>query len=115
MSFQDQVALDMANVFLNTDEFAESIVYTTKAGVASTIPAVVDRQRINIRPEDQGRSLHKEAEITIQNDADNGVTTVDTRGDKVTFAPRAGLEAVDWDVLDVLEHSESHWRLLVTQ
>jgi len=38
MTFKDQLATDMTNVFLNTDEFADAnAVYTSPAGVETTL------------------------------------------------------------------------------
>ncbi len=42
MSFRDQVATDLANVFFNTDEFAESVVYCPETGVEIDAKAIVD-------------------------------------------------------------------------
>lgn len=115
MTFKSQMSVDMESVFLNTDEFAESIVYTPKNGVAKTIPAIIDRVPVNSQGEDQARTLHKQAEIIIHNDATNGVTSIDKNGDKVTFPALPGGTAIDWDVISIMEATESHWRLLITQ
>ena len=43
MTFKDQMANDLDNVFFNTDEFAVEVVYTPKAtGVGQSIKALVD-------------------------------------------------------------------------
>ena len=115
MTFKTGLDTDMEGVFLNTDEFAEDVVYTPRAGAARTIPAIVDRDQIKTRPEDQGRVAHKTAEIIIHNDAANGVTSVNNKGDSVSFAPREGQDAVDWDVIRILESSDAHWRLEVSR
>jgi hypothetical protein len=115
MGLKTQMPTDMEDTFLNTDEFADSIVFTTKAGIASTIPALIDRTPINAKGEDQGRILQKQAEITIHNDVDNGVISIDTKGDKVAFPALPGGDSVDWDVIQILDSSEAHWHLLVSQ
>lgn len=115
MTLKEQVDLDMQNVFMNTDEFAESIVYTPKCGTAKTIPAIVDRFQPDAKSQDQARVLQKTATIIIHNDATNGVTEIDTKGDKVTFAPIVGQATVDWDIVRILESSESHFKLEVIQ
>ncbi len=40
MSFQDQLTADVSNVFLNADEFAETITYTPQTGAASSIDCI---------------------------------------------------------------------------
>lgn len=44
MAFDDMLNDDMDNVFMNSSEFAEEIIYTTEAGNATTIDAVVVRK-----------------------------------------------------------------------
>jgi len=113
MTFKTQLDNDMENVFLSADEYAENITYTPKGGTAKTIPAIIDRFQTGTRPEDQARVPHRHAEITIQNDATNGVTEIDTKGDKVNFAQHPGDDAIDWDIVKILESSESCWKLEV--
>lgn len=115
MTFKEQTDLDMKNVFLNTDEFAEDIVYTTKCGTETTIPAVIDRPAPDSSAEDQGRILHNQATILIHNDVQNGKISVDTKGDSVRFPALPGGEIISWDIIEILESSDSHWKLLVTQ
>lgn len=42
MSFQDQIASDLTDVFLNTADFAESVTYTPVSGSPSTLDAVFE-------------------------------------------------------------------------
>lgn len=44
MTLKQQMQDDVSTVFLDTDDFAESIRYTPDGGVATTINAVVDRR-----------------------------------------------------------------------
>lgn len=114
MTFKNQLATDMAEVILNTDEFAEDIVYTPKGGNAATIAAIVLRTPINAGSEDQARVLRRDCEIIIQNGA-NGVTSVDTKGDKVAFPVHPGGDSEDWDVISIVEAGVAHWKLKVSR
>lgn len=105
----------MQNVFLNTDEFADTVSYTPKGGVAKSIPAIIERQPISPDEEGRGRILGKEAVITIHNDATNGVASVDTNGDAVTFPALPGGSNVDWHVISIEESSDVYWKLRVSQ
>lgn len=42
MTFKTQLTDDLKNVFLNTDEFAESATYTPAGGTAKTISVIID-------------------------------------------------------------------------
>ena len=44
MTLADQVATDVANVFINMDEFAETITYTPTGEAGASVTAVVERQ-----------------------------------------------------------------------
>jgi uncharacterized phosphosugar-binding protein len=113
MNFKSLIADDMGRIFMNTDEFAEPILYVPKCGAPVTIAAVIDRSQANTRPEDRGRVLHRSAEIMISNHPEDGVAQIDDKGDKVLFAPHPGHDAVEWDVMRILESSPEHWRLEV--
>jgi len=43
MTFSSQLTTDLA-VFFNTDEFAETVIYTATGGVAASITAIVTRE-----------------------------------------------------------------------
>lgn len=110
MSFEEDLQEDMNNEFCDTDEFAESIVYTPKASTPETIPAIVIRNQINSQGE--SRILHKTMQIVISNAV---ITEIDTTGDKVTVSPLPGQEAVDHDVVRIIESGQGHWKLEITQ
>jgi hypothetical protein len=109
---KDQLAVDMVNLFLNENEFAEYIVYTPKGGVEKTIKAIVDRQRINPAGEDTGRSLQGQIEITIANNETYGISTIIKGGDKVTLPEKIGGDLIDYLVIDILAQDDGMWRLL---
>lgn len=84
----DGVLSDDANfAFCDADTFGESVVYTTAAGVATTITAVIDRN-----PPETGDSRVPRPKLTalIRNSATGGVTSIDSGGDTITVALRKG-------------------------
>jgi hypothetical protein len=112
MSFKTAIATDYVT-FLNATEHAESIRYTAKGASVKIINAVIERKRLEVSPQDGNRSLKKECEIYIANNATYGVAEVTKGVDKVSFAENIGGTDIDWLVLDVLDHDEGMWHLLV--
>ena len=113
MSFKTQVKQDAAKGFLNANEFAESVVYTPKAGVPKTITSVVNRKRLDPASEDIGRVLINQCEIFIANDAAAGIASISKGGDIVSFPENIGGSAINWIVADILGQDEGIWHLLV--
>lgn len=88
-------------VFLNLDEFGETIEYRPKGtGLSVNIRAVIDRRpsRENI---DEGRTLVREAGLTIAADATNGVVTI-SLSDSVKFDDRW------WHVISAAQNLGMH-------
>lgn len=113
MSLKDQLKEDIKDCFLNSDEFAEEISYTSYGGSPKTIKAIVDRQRINPAGEDTGRILTNEVEIAIANDETEGVASINKGKDTVVFPERIGGDDVTWFVADILKQDEGMWHLLL--
>ena len=113
MSFKTQIAQDAAKSFLNANEFAESVIYTPKAGVAKSITAVVNRKRLDPASEDIGRVLINQCEIFIANDPAAGVASISKGGDIVSFPENIAGSAISWIVADILGQDEGIWHLLV--
>ncbi len=113
MTFKTQLSTDAVLAFLNTGDFAETISYTPKGGVAKSIPAQVFRQRITPAGEDSGRILVKQFEIMIANDTTNGVTSVNKGGDVVSLPEEVGGTSISWIVDDILAQDEGMWHLLI--
>ena len=62
MSFKDMVAEDIANVFLNTDEFAETHTVKYDGAVYENIPIVLTKAKEMKRPvtvNDHAEGIHK--------------------------------------------------------
>lgn len=91
MTLRTLMADDVIAVLLNTDEFAETIVYTPLNGSPLSIKAIVERNP----PEPIGNPPKLVAGrmiITVANDALLGISsaTINTGGDTVTLATRIG-------------------------
>lgn len=116
MTLKTQMPTDAINVFLNSDECAESISYTPNGGSAKTIKAVINRERLNQQGQDQGRTVTKECEIQIANDATYGVTSVSKGNDTVSFPVyNEGGTNVTWRVIEVISKDEGMWHLRVAR
>lgn len=113
MAFKDNLAQDAAETFLNSDEFAEEIIYTPKGGSAKVIKALVNRKRIDPAYEDAGRILINQSEIFIANDETSGAASINKGGDIVSLAEVVGGGAIDWVVADILGQDEGVWHLLL--
>ncbi len=116
MTLKTQLPTDAINVFLNSNELAESITYTPSGGAAKTINAVIDRERLNQQGQDQGRTVSKECEIWIANDSTSGVTSVSKGQDTVAFPIyNQGGSNVTWRVIEIVSKDEGMWHLRVAR
>jgi hypothetical protein len=88
MSFSEQLATDMANVFLNEDELAEPVIYVKKDGSQRPISAQVFRDPVEIGL-GAGRPKMR---LIVANHATLGISSVelDTGGDQIEVAYRIG-------------------------
>ena len=113
MSLKNELTKDVINTFLNTDEFAEDIVYTPKGETAKSIRAIINRKRLDPSMEDSGRVLAGQTEIFIANDAVAGVSSVSKGQDKVSLSELIGAPAIDWVVIDIIDQDEGMFHLLI--
>ena len=67
MTLKTAMGDDMEKIFLNSNEFAETITYVKKNGTELSIKAVVERNRLDTGGEDEGRALTKEIEVMFSN------------------------------------------------
>ena len=104
MSLKDQIVLD-AGIFLNTEDFAESVTYTPKGGDALVIPVLCNEGLTSLG----GGSAVVEAEAMVMF-ARADVTEVHG-GDKITDA-----SGTVWDIdKNSLRDSDGvYWRVKVT-
>jgi multidrug efflux pump subunit AcrB len=136
MTFKDQMTNDMGNVFLNSDEFAEDIIYTPYNDNAKNIKAVIERERLQPDGLDNGQRLSRQAEIYISNDPVTGITEV-TKGQDVVLMQKfeevnylqdtngnyiqdtdgnyivLSRQRIQWVVVDILQQDQAGWRLLI--
>jgi len=110
MLFKDQIASDAVNVFLNSDEFAESISYTPRGGVAKIVKAIVNRGQVVVSAQDTQRLGHDQIEIFISTDSTNGIQIV-SKQDTFT-APGLNGAVVPWGVIKILDSDPGMWHLL---
>lgn len=106
MTLADQMQDAALEIFLQTDEHAETIAYTPAGGSVRNIPAIVDRgEDIDVRETDRGLMVTKTATLHLSDDATQGVpspTTEDTLViDGVTYrvtgrpeGPFAGIQVI---------------------
>lgn len=91
MTLKTQMATDVANVFLNTDEFAEAITYTPANGSGASVNAVVMRDSVSHDNFQDGLSSVYRATIKLAS-ADVSAPAIN---DTVTFDGRT------WTVVEV--------------
>jgi len=112
MSFKDQLSQDAVKSFLNTDEFAEEVIYTPSAGDPKVIKAVVVRESLEPSRENMARSLRNTARLYIANDEEAGVTGIDKKDDRITLNDIDGDERVA-RINEILHSDEGIWELSV--
>lgn len=109
MGLLDDIMAADAEFLVDPDEFGESVTYTPKVGSAVTRNAVVDR--MGLQEVEGTGALAETFDVLIPNDATNGVASVDTGGDTITFPPRVGETAVARQVVAVIDNDNGMWRL----
>lgn len=74
MTFQEQVAADLASV-IDTGEATVAIVYTPKSGTAKPINAIALAEDITIDSDDQGETRIHNQDFVILTDATKGIAS----------------------------------------
>lgn len=113
MSFKDQMAADVVNKILDSDENAEMVRYTPFGAAERFINAIVDRRRVSPSLEDGGRTLKDDMEISISRHETLGISMVTKGQDKVVLSDVIGGPDVTFVVIDILEQDEAMWTLLL--
>jgi len=112
MTFRAQLSTD-ADVFLNTDEFAETINYTPKgAAKISDIQAVIFRQELDSSAGDRNTRFQRQAVIYVKR---SDVQTVSKSFDTVEFPiVEGGSPDATWRVIKIHQHDDpALWKLTV--
>jgi hypothetical protein len=102
VSLRDAIQSDPASVFLNTDDFAETITYHPRTYRPSdtrtprSIVAVVIREQMQQVSEDGGETITPVFEVHVANDPATGIsgTELDLGGDQLAIPIRDGMEPV---------------------
>lgn len=96
MTLRDTLTDDASSVFLNTDEFAESVTYKPRGSVTTRpIRAVVEREQLATVNEDGGETVAPMFIVHVANDSTLGISSdeLDTGGDKISLPVRDGMTA----------------------
>jgi hypothetical protein len=112
MTFRSQLSTD-ADVFLNTDEYAETVDYTPKGASKITgIQAVVFRELEDTRSSDRHKRFQRRAIIYIKR---SDVATVTKGFDTVEFPTlEGGAQNATWRVISVHDRDDpALWKLEV--
>jgi len=112
MSLSDRIVSDAANVFLNSDHFAETVTYyphrfhTAAVREPRSIKAVVIRNQVSVfNPDEQ---ILTEFEVRVANSSTTGISSaeLDTGGDKMELAAKIGDTASKRSIQYMTEHDE---------
>jgi hypothetical protein len=106
MTLRETMVTDALSVFCNTDDFAQSAVYTKAAGGTRTINAVVIRDGY-----ESDANTGQEApvfEVHVANSATSGISSSELRvgQDTLTFAERIGKTATLRTITRLMSHDE---------
>lgn len=112
MSLRDAILGDSESVFLNLGEFAENITYTPQGGSPKTIKAVIVLKTLEPVGENTGRTLSRQAEVYILNDAVKGIDSVNKKDDRLILNDSEG-NTQTARVNEVLAKDDGFWHLLV--
>jgi len=112
MSLADRIASDAANVFLNSDHFAETVTYyphrfhTAAVREPRSIKAVVIRNQVSVFNPDE--TIMTEFEVRVANNATTGISSaeLDSGGDKIELAAKIGETASKRSIQYMTEHDE---------
>lgn len=112
MSLADQIAADAASVFLNSDDFAETVTYyphrfhTGAVRDPREIRAIVTRNQVQTNGPDE--QIAPEFEVRVANNSTTGISSdeLDTGGDQIGLAVRIGDTPTRRSVQYLVEHDE---------
>ena len=107
MTLKDMIQADSLNVFINADEFAESVVYIKRPGITRTINAVVFRQSVGSSDEAGGISVPF-FEVHVANSDTLGIasTEINLGGDLIRLSVRPGMDTSDRAIMSIIEQDE---------
>lgn len=91
MTLRDAITSDVSTIFLNVNDFAETVVYYFAGGGSKTIKAIIDRSTYSFY-DAAGNVVMPAFRITINNHCELGVlaSKVNTGGDEVALIDEYG-------------------------
>lgn len=102
------IAEDALNVFCNTSDFAETVVYYPRSSNGCnpirSIDAIVIREQIEVVTEDANTTNLPVWQVFVANNTTLGIssTQLDMGGDMISFSPRDGQTPVKKTILRIL-------------
>jgi len=106
MTLKDQMAADVAGVFLNTDDFAEGFTHTPKGGIPRSVTLTIVDERVRFETRDNRKLRIRELEILAAHDATTGITNPQP-GDKLTQDSDSRLPKVPLLFVDVVSQDDA--------
>lgn len=117
MTLRSMIESDADDVFLNTDDFAETVTYyprtsTATANASRSISAVVFRNAVE-QVSENGSAVLPVWQVHVANSSTTGIssTELDTGGDQIAFPPRDGETAKRKSVIYLV--SQDHGMLVL--
>lgn len=107
MSLKDQIVQDIETVFLNKDEFAEEIVYSSQGGEGITISALVVREQKEPSVENAGRSLKNQVDVYM---ACSDVPEIDKVSDRIVLDDTEGVSRTA-RICEILGKHQGLWHV----
>ena len=107
MTLRSTIISDVATVFTNTNDFAETVLYRPLGGATRSISAVVFRQVAELISDAENR-LVTVFEVHIKNDGCSGIATSELNlgGDQIDIAERIGKAAKPRAIVQVIDQDE---------
>ena len=107
MTLHDMIQADAVNVFANPNDFAEDVVYYPYSGEPRSISVVIERQQVQLNPED-GDTLSPVFIVHVANNATEGISSdeLNVGGDAIEIAVRVGEQPQMRRVMRLLGHDE---------
>lgn len=118
MTLREQIETDVSEVLLNTDEFAETVVYhpsryyEEEASQDRSIAALVTREEVESFA-DQGAIVAPVWRVRVANSSTIGISSdeIDVGADSISFPPRVGQDAERKRVVRLVSHTR--WTLIL--
>ncbi len=111
MTLKSQMATDVTSLFLNTDEHAETFIYTPKGGNSRSITLAIVAQRIRFENNQHDKTRVRELELLASRDETTGIINPQP-GDQLTQDSDAREPKIPLMFIDVVAQDSSCLTLL---